>query len=104
MPCAQRPAIHHSETPSVSTPMRPIAAECAPHRDLLRDPHAYTIHSTGPMPAKSSAVAFTPPTIAMTTANNAGYRQPPSRPARIVMPISHGSAAHGRRITEMRAA
>ena len=103
-PCAQRPAIHHSETPTVSTPMRPTAASARRTAISLETHMAYTIHSTGPMPAKSSAVALTPPTIAMTTANSAGYRQPPSRPARIAMPISHGSAANGSRITEMRAA
>ena len=104
LPCAQRPAIHHNETPIVSAPMRPIAAS-ARRTAISRETHmAYTNQSTGPMPAKSNAVALTPPTIAITTANHAGHRHPPSRPARIAMPMSQGSAANGRRITEMRAA
>ncbi len=103
-PCAHKPAIHQNETPMVRAPMRPTAASARRTSISFVIQIAYANQSTGPMPANSRAVAFTPPTSAMTTANHAGQRQPPWRPARIASPISHGSAAQGSRITEMRAA
>jgi hypothetical protein len=55
------------------------------------------------MPANINAVAFTPPMTCTTSANVAGYRQPPSRSAFRVKPMSHGSAANGSSSTEIRA-
>jgi hypothetical protein len=49
-------------------------------------------------------VAFTPPTVTTVRANSAGHRHVGPRSERAVKAISHGSAAHGMRITEMRAA
>ena len=45
-----------------------------------------------------------PPTTSTTKANQAGSRHPPRRTARAVRAISHGRAAQGSRMTEMRAA
>jgi hypothetical protein len=50
------------------------------------------------------AVALMPPTTRTTKANHAGYRHPPWRTDRAVRATSHGRAAKGRRMTEMRAA
>ena len=44
------------------------------------------------------------PMVVTTSAKSAGYRHVRSRMARTVSAISHGSAANGRRIAEMRAA
>ncbi len=58
------------------------------------------------MPANTSAVAFTPPTICTTMAKIAAYfhvpRLSPARNARIVSANIHGRPAHGSRMTEMR--
>ena len=58
------------------------------------------------MPANTSAVAFTPPTICTTMAKIAAYFHVPrlsgARSARMVSASIHGSPAHGSRITEMR--
>ncbi len=50
-----------------------------------------------------TAVALMPPTVSITRANRAGWRQPPWRIDRAVRAMSHGRAAHGSRMTEMRA-
>jgi hypothetical protein len=42
--------------------------------------------------------------VSATSANQAGYRHPGLRSDRAVSATSHGSPAHGSRITEMRAA
>ena len=64
------------------------------------------IQSTGAMPANTSAVAFTLPTICTTMAKIAAYFHVPrlsgARSAWMVSASIHGSPAHGRRITEMR--
>jgi len=84
--------------------MRPTAAR-ARRGVVSRAPHtAHGTHSSGPRPASGRAVAFTPPTVSTVRANSAGQRHVGARTDRAVKPISHGSAAHGIRITEMRAA
>ena len=86
--------------------MRAVDAERAAPVDLARHPHRVDDPQHGPMPANTSAVAFTPPTTCTTMREDRGIPPaPPSRSAlRIMSAIIHGSAAHGRRITEMRAA
>ena len=59
---------------------------------------------TGATPTRTSAVALTLPTVATTSANRAGWRQPPARAARMIRATIQGSPAKGRRITESRAA
>ncbi len=58
---------------------------------------------TGPSPASTSDVAFTLPTSATITANQAAGRHDRVRAALATSRIIHGSAAHGPRITESRA-
>ena len=88
----------------VSTPIRATPA-AARRPDVSRAPHtAHGTHSSGPRPARTRAVAFTLPAVTAVRANSAGHRQVGPRIERTVKAISHGSAAHGSRITEIRAA
>ena len=57
--------------------MRTVTLSARRHVTSCSTSHAYRIHSTGPTPAKISAVAFTPPITWITNAKIAGYRQPP---------------------------
>jgi len=68
-----------------------------------RSTAAITSQSTGAMPTSKSEGALMLPAVTATSANNAGSRHPPRLSARAVKPTSHGSAAHGSKITEMRA-
>ncbi len=66
------------------------------------------IHTPGPSRMNSIDDAFTLPAVMITSAMSAGSLHPPSprcasRTARMVRPMSQGSATHARRITEMRA-
>ncbi len=49
-------------------------------------------------------MALTPPTVSTVRANSAGQRHVGPRSDRTVNATSHGRAAHGIRMTEMRAA
>ncbi len=104
-PCtAQARRSTTASTATVSTPIsaavaierpRPARPPMHPHGERRSRARARDRRST-------RAVALTPPTVGTTSANSAGWRQPPRRRARSSGPTSHGSAAHGRRITEMR--
>src|SRR3954452_19995136 len=103
-PWTTSPAIHHRETPTVSKPMRPTAA-AARGSVVSREPQmAHGTHSAGPRPASTMAVAFTLPAVVTVRANRAGHRHVGPRTERAVKAMSHGNAAHGSKITEMRAA
>ena len=83
--------------------MRPVTASAWRTDTSCSTNTANTIHSTGPMPAKISDVAFVPPIVKTMSAKIAGSRQPPRRRLRAASAISHGRPAHGSRIAEIRA-
>ena len=74
----------------VSTPMRATVASARRTRHLAMHPHRERQPEQRAIPARSSAVAFTPPTIVTTMANRAGWRQLPDRSARWVSPMQPG--------------
>src|SRR4051812_6048195 len=104
LPCTLRPAIHHSDTPTVRPPILAVVA-AARFSVTSRRPHtANGIHSTGARPAYAREVAFTLPIVVTRRAKIAGWRQLPVRRARMTRATIHGSPAHGSRMIEIRAA
>ncbi len=94
-------AIHHSDTPSESPPMR--AAVAAARRHVMRrSAPATRSHSTGAGAIINRAVALTAPTVATTRAHSAAWCQRVRVAARTVSPTIQPRPAHGRSIAEVR--
>ena len=99
-----RPATHHNDVTAVSRVMRrptPTAWRSVTSRSTKV---ACTNHRIGPNITSTRDVAFTPPTVSVTSAKIAGVAQSRRRSARAARPMSHGSPAKGSRMTEIRAA
>ena len=72
VPCTDRPAIHHADTGTVSAPSRRAERTAVRSEISLATHTAWISHTTGARPTSRSAVAFTLPHVATTSANRAG--------------------------------
>ena len=107
MPCAPwiiSPTNHHSEVIAVRTVIRSPARNASAGLTSRSTKVACTNHRIGPTITSTNDVAFTPPTVSVTSANTAGACHPPRRNDLAASPISQGNPAKGSRITLMRAA
>ena len=102
VPWTRSPAIQKADIPVLSSPIRPAAA--AAERSGTRDATtSATSHTNGAIPTRTSDVAFTLPTSATVTANQAAGRQELVPRRGSASRIIHGIAAHGPRMTDSRA-
>ncbi|CAB4601879.1 unannotated protein [freshwater metagenome] len=102
LPCTQRPATHHNCAGAVVTAARPIDFSASAGVTSRVPQIMKGTRRAGPRRTKTTELALVPAMRVTTMPIIAGARQVRSLRASAVSPMSQGSAAQGRRMTEVR--